>query len=242
MAGTPLTDAINALTTYSNTVTGASDTTLSDAVATLASGYGGGGGGEPSLPTGYTRMLCLVSSGTQYIDTGLYTKANHEYEVTYKIDANGSINIFGNNLSDGSGAFLQANGNQCYYRFGSANYTTKVDKLNNDFTASDKINIGGFCSYDFVQKNWFVIHTQTSTVTENQSVHNILFGRSTGANSRQLSASRIYRFRCKEGDTYIRDMYPAKRDSDSVLGMYDVVNSVFYTNAGSGTFTASPIV
>lgn len=43
---TPLTDAINALTTYSNTVTGASDTTLSDAVATLAAGYGGGGGSE----------------------------------------------------------------------------------------------------------------------------------------------------------------------------------------------------
>lgn len=43
MSGTPLTDAINALTTYSNTVTGASDTTLSDAVATLAAGYGGGG-------------------------------------------------------------------------------------------------------------------------------------------------------------------------------------------------------
>lgn len=41
---TPLTDAIEALTTYSNTVTGASDTTLSEAVATLASGYGGGGG------------------------------------------------------------------------------------------------------------------------------------------------------------------------------------------------------
>lgn len=41
----PLTDAIEALTTYANTVTGASDTTLSDAVATLASGYGGGGGG-----------------------------------------------------------------------------------------------------------------------------------------------------------------------------------------------------
>ena len=43
---TPLTDAIEALTTYANTVTGASDTTLSDAVATLASGYGGGGGLE----------------------------------------------------------------------------------------------------------------------------------------------------------------------------------------------------
>ena len=42
---TPLTDAITALTTYANTVTGESDTTLSDAVYSLASGYGGGGGG-----------------------------------------------------------------------------------------------------------------------------------------------------------------------------------------------------
>lgn len=38
---TPLTDSINALTAYANGVTGASDTTLSDAVHTLASGYGG---------------------------------------------------------------------------------------------------------------------------------------------------------------------------------------------------------
>ena len=42
----PLTDAIEALTQYANTVTGASDQTLSEAVATLASGYGGGGGLE----------------------------------------------------------------------------------------------------------------------------------------------------------------------------------------------------
>lgn len=41
---TPLTDNINALTTYANEVTGASDTNLSDAVHTLASGYGQGGG------------------------------------------------------------------------------------------------------------------------------------------------------------------------------------------------------
>lgn len=38
---TPLTDSINALTAYANEVTGKSDTTLSDAVHTLASGYGG---------------------------------------------------------------------------------------------------------------------------------------------------------------------------------------------------------
>ena len=43
---TPLTDAINALTTYANETTGASDTNLSDAVGTLISGYGGGGGDD----------------------------------------------------------------------------------------------------------------------------------------------------------------------------------------------------
>ena len=43
MSTTPLTDAINALTRYANETTGASDTTLSDAVGTLVAGYGGGG-------------------------------------------------------------------------------------------------------------------------------------------------------------------------------------------------------
>lgn len=48
MSTTPLTDAIEALTRYANETTGASDTTLSDAVGTLVAGYGGGGGGDPS--------------------------------------------------------------------------------------------------------------------------------------------------------------------------------------------------
>lgn len=43
-SNTPLTDAIEALTRYANETTGASDTTLSDAVGTLVAGYGGGGG------------------------------------------------------------------------------------------------------------------------------------------------------------------------------------------------------
>lgn len=41
---TPLTDGINALTAYANEITGQSDTDLSDAVHTLAEGYGQGGG------------------------------------------------------------------------------------------------------------------------------------------------------------------------------------------------------
>lgn len=65
MSTTPLTDAINALTTYSNTVTGASDTTLSDAVATLAAGYGGGGGDT---------LNELLSGTLETYDTGELTR------------------------------------------------------------------------------------------------------------------------------------------------------------------------
>lgn len=61
----PLTDAIEALTTYANSVTGKTppDTTLSDAVATLASGYGGGGD-----------IVSLVDGTiTEYIDPNITT-------------------------------------------------------------------------------------------------------------------------------------------------------------------------
>ena len=68
---TPLTDAIQALTTYSNTVTGASDTTLSDAVATLAAGYGGGG----SAPFGFVSEKVIIA------DTAVTTGSNNSEAV-----------------------------------------------------------------------------------------------------------------------------------------------------------------
>lgn len=78
---TPLTDSINALTTYANEVTGASDTNLSDAVHTLASGYGQGGGASydgieiKTSGTTVTEYACHMSTipdfALNYID---YTK------------------------------------------------------------------------------------------------------------------------------------------------------------------------
>lgn len=66
----PLTDAINALTTYANSVTGKTppDTTLSDAVATLASGYGGGGG-DSYADFSAGNIKALIFHGTEYIET-----------------------------------------------------------------------------------------------------------------------------------------------------------------------------
>lgn len=76
---TPLTDAINALTTYANSVTGASDTTLSDAVDTLAAGYGGGGGGVATgsfTPSADTLTYGPIDTGTDFKQIIIHAGAN----------------------------------------------------------------------------------------------------------------------------------------------------------------------
>ena len=37
--------------------------------------------------------------------------------------------------------------------------------------------------------------------------------------------------------TPIRNFVPCYRKSDNVIGLYDTVEGVFYTNAGTGSFT-----
>lgn len=50
------------------------------------------------------------------------------------------------------------------------------------------------------------------------------------------SNCKIYYVKLWKNGTLGREMYPCYRLSDSVAGMYDKANDVFYTNSGSGTF------
>ena len=51
---------------------------------------------------------------------------------------------------------------------------------------------------------------------------------------------KIYGVELFEDSVLVRKLIPAKRKSDNVLGMYDMVTEKFFTNAGTGTFTAGP--
>jgi len=61
-----------------------------------------------------------------------------------------------------------------------------------------------------------------------------------------VTAGSIYHWKHKkvvDGTlTLVEDLVPAERTSDHVLGMYDKVSGNFFTNAGTGTFTAGPEV
>lgn len=52
------------------------------------------------------------------------------------------------------------------------------------------------------------------------------------------SKFKIYKFKIYEDGEMIRNFIPAKRISDSKVGMYDIVNNIFYTNQGTGKFVA----
>lgn len=139
--------------------------------------------------------------------------------------------------------FFQTSSANMYYRFGSANYTTtnQMGSPSINYAKKFMIAIDGVYSGD-AYGNPYVkfVSISSSSVTEDSSIHNILFGRTTSATTRQLSKVRIYHFKCEEGDTAVRDMYPAL-DSNNVLGMYDVITNHFYTNDGTGTFTGGSL-
>jgi hypothetical protein len=75
---TPLTDSINALTRYANETTGASDTTLSDAVETLVEGFSNESNFE-DFSGGNITAIIMHSNGGQngsYINTGYFPHGN----------------------------------------------------------------------------------------------------------------------------------------------------------------------
>ena len=114
---TPLTDAIEALTRYANETTGAGDTTLSEAVATLIEGYGQGGG-EPDhwvRPSEWPNYDLLHLDQTHeesiyftydnrnrggWMGIIIYTSPSRKFEVQkVKIESNGSVTVLETHVS-----------------------------------------------------------------------------------------------------------------------------------------------
>ena len=53
-------------------------------------------------------------------------------------------------------------------------------------------------------------------------------------------AGKLYNCVIIANNVLIRNLVPAKRNSDNTVGMYDTVTNIFFTNAGTGTFIAGP--
>ena len=91
---------------------------------------------------------------------------------------------------------------------------------------------------DWVSETKTGTHKNDFSGTDNS----FLFGYNNSGSLGYPVPCKLYSFKVWSDAGLIRDFIPAKRRSDGAIGLYDAVNKQFYTNAGSGTFTAGPVL
>lgn len=190
------------------------------------------------LPSAYQQVEYIESSGTQYIDTGYYATTTSGINIDYAYTASGNAGLCGifqsqtprtdtlfiSTLSGQTSTviYLISRGgeltNNVVPTLGTK-YNAKINYLNNGKLIIDNTKTG---------------NDGSNGVVSSRTIK--LFCRDNSGNLAYTNA-RIYMCKISEGGNIVRNFIPCYRKSDNVIGLYDLVNGVFYTNAGSGDFT-----
>ena len=188
------------------------------------------------LPSEYTELTYIQSSGTQYINTGFKQNQNtrivmHVKPVSITADAwaFGSRNANGNN---GKGVFFLYSSGSLW---NAVYYDSSSIKSFSGISSTADLNI----DYD---KNTCTINGVSVNFTANtfQSDFNLaLLACLTGGVTGHLSA-KLYSCQIYDNDVLVRDFVPCINASGEV-GLYDLVGKQFYGNAGTGVFTGSEV-
>ena len=185
------------------------------------------------LPEGYTEYASL-SCLNAYIDTGLYGSEKTRFDICgyYDYSSSSYTNLFGDRTTSGQYVCLY-NGK---WTVGSQSISDSVIFYNQYGNQGIHLFIGN--EYGWVYDNTSRAFSGTpSTFTTTKTL--LLMG--VNGSSPTVSSNRFHLRYAKiyEGDTLVFYGVPAKRDSDSAMGVYDLVSNGFFEKAGgSGSFTA----
>lgn len=204
------------------------------------------------LPAEYQEVEYIKSDGTgQYIDTGFLPSDNCSVEFDIALDlpiSAGGLFIGGSRESGGVKQFLfmsQDSNSKSTIAVKISTAEPFADKQISNTSRSSAVTIlprnkvcfginnGDYANSEICGEQHSAVITAFSSA---YSVH--LFGiNNGGTHSQQTGNILCYGFKAYTGITLALNLIPCYRITDSVIGMYDIVNNVFYTNAGSGTFT-----
>ena len=181
------------------------------------------------LPSAYQEVEYIEFNEGNYIDTGVIP-SNHTTEI--KFDFN---NYYSNECLFGT------NSGDLYYHFTAYNskyyWGTSGREINNgSWTAGSHTLI-----YNESNNAIKLDGVPLGSGREITSTTNLWIGKKKTANNLQ---GKVYYVKIIDKTTgnLIRYMIPCYRISDNAIGMYDLVNGVFYENAGSGQFDMGEVL
>ena len=182
-----------------------------------------------SLPSGYRKLEYIQSSGTQYIDTGFKPNQNTKIELDVLSAEGTSSNIpyiFG--TQDSINNYFVAT---WVLGYGNGMVTTGINLYDGKFHVV-KVENGA------LYKDGSII-AQRTVSSFSIGVPIFLFAVNSSRQSMGYGACKLRSCKIYNNGMLVRDFIPCKKPS-GIIGLWDDVNSVFYQNAGSGTFISGP--
>jgi len=189
---------------------------------------------ENILPSGYTQVDYIESSGTQYIDTEYIANTSTEVHTKFLLNNKNNFGLYGGQIT-GKDTNLRffADSGSLYIAHGG-NRRQQVNNL--------EINI----EYELQHKKSECVINGVQYISSGSND----FQRTTLAickcNGFDINGyflnGRIYYFKIYDSGTLVRNFIPCFRNSDNKVGLYDLVNNVFYGNRGTGEFKHGDIV
>ena len=185
------------------------------------------------LPDGYTEVQYIQSSGTQYVDTGFKPNQNSRVVIDAQLlDTSGYPALLGVRSSNTKMFWLYANtASQIVFGYGSV-------KPNAACTMSDRLSADANKNVLTVNGSALIAAT-ASTFTAVASLY--LFAANNAGTLQYAAKMFLYSCQIYDNGTMIRDYVPCISPAGAV-GLYDLVGQEFYSNAGTGSFTAGEAV
>ena len=198
-------------------------------------------GGTSRLPQGYTEVEYIRNNNyNAYINTGVipYDNTTNTYTITTKLTSE-----FNSNL--GCATIISCeNPVSPYYGLGYRyKCSSAVDELeffgsNTNYSSSTVDNGDGTRTITFQSTgntSWTISAPLSYFCSFNSTSYD-------SSSAYRFSDATIYSATVVKNGSTVRDFVPAKRDSDSVYGLYDLINDVFYTSPNGNNFSGGSAV
>lgn len=214
--------------------------------------FGGGKVGMKTpinLPSGYTRLEYIESTGTQWIDTGFkYTKETGAVKVKYMPKSIGGLYYtyrLGGSYNGSNRSFILYGGyNPKYCGLGGVDVSMEGITCESNILYEDTcvITTAGKYTYTSVLNgNITRENTGSYSGTIATGKNYYIFCNNENGSAAWFGNFRVYSYQLYEAGIIVRDFLPCINASGEI-GLFDLVGNQFYGNAGSGTFIGSEVV